>query len=347
MRRLFEISEQGWKYTRLPAGMCCLAAILLMYCTQARPLDDTAAIPDATDRTYKDWMSKSGVMTGSLAVMKNGVIVKSFDYGDLKATRPAPIASLSKAVTAVCLAHLIDEGRLSFATPLGTALAQTFQKSGEPVDARFKTITIEQLLKHRSGLPREAARIGNLPRNMSETFSKVLLTQLEADPGTKMSYSNIGYLTLGMVVEAVARIDYEEYCRHQALEPMKATGSIDPQLRSRAPNGGWQISAIDYAKFVQAFDHGSAVLGPRSLAWLESQNGRPDYGLGTFLQHTSRGINYWHDGSVATQLGGGSYFFKAYNGWTVMVLFVRRVESAAYGDLAKRINGTILPAQAL
>src|SRR5262249_5163133 len=280
---------------------------------------------------------------GSLATMKNGVIVRPFGYGDLQASQPAPIASLAKAVTAVCLAHLIDEGRLSFSAPLGMVLAQTFKKLGEPVDARFKAITIEQLLKHRSGLPREPARVGNQSREMSETFSKVLLTQLETEPGAKMSYSNIGYLTLGMVAEAVTGSNYESYCKRVALEPLKASGSIDPQLQWRAPNGGWRISAVDYAKFVQAFDHHSVVLGPRSLGWLESQKGNPDYGLGTFLRHTPKGINYWHDGSVAAQVGGGSYFITAYNGWTVVVLFVRRVESSAHRDLSERLLHAMVP----
>jgi len=275
--------------------------------------------------------------------MKNGVIVKSFGYGDLQASQLAPVASLSKAVTAVCLARLIDEGRISFASSLGTILAQTFKKFGEPIDARFRAITIEQLLKHRSGLPREPVQVGNRPRDISETFSKVLLTRLETDPGTKMSYSNIGYLTLGIVIEAVTGDAYEDYCKRVALEPMKASGSIDPALQARAPNGGWRISAIDYAKFAQAFDHHSVVLGPRSLSWLESQKENPDYGLGTFLRHTSKGINYWHDGSVATQIGGGSYFIKAYNGWTVAVLFVRRVESGAYRDLNERLVRAMLP----
>ena len=114
-------------------------------------------------------MSKNGLTTGSLATMKNGVVVKSFGYGNLQASQHAQIASLSKAVTAVCVAHLVDEGRLSFSAPLG--MVQTIKKLGEPVDARFKAITIEQLLKHRSGLPREPVRVGNLPRTMSETFS--------------------------------------------------------------------------------------------------------------------------------------------------------------------------------
>ena len=37
---------------------------------------------------------------------------------------PVPVASLSKAVTAVCVAGLIERGRLSFETPLSQALAQ-------------------------------------------------------------------------------------------------------------------------------------------------------------------------------------------------------------------------------
>jgi CubicO group peptidase (beta-lactamase class C family) len=343
MDTLIDTSDHLWTRWRVAEGLCCLAAVLLLFCTPARTLDDTDVIPDALDRTYKEWMSKNDLTTGSLAAMKDRVVVKSFGYGNLQASQPAQIASLSKAVTAVCLAHLIDEGRLSFAAPLGMVLAQTFKKFGEPVDARFKAITIEQLLKHRSGLPREPARVGNPPRDMSETFSKVLLTQLETEPGAKMSYSNIGYLTLGMVTQAVTGSNYESYCKRMALEPLKISGSIDPQLQWRAPNGGWRISAVDYAKFVQAFDHHSVVLGARSLGWLESQNENPDYGLGTFLRHTSKGINYWHDGSVATQIGGGSYFVKAYNGWTVVVLFVRRVESSAHRDLGERLVRAMLP----
>ena len=61
------------------------------------------------------------------------------------------------------------------------------------------------------------------------------------------------------------------------------------------------------------------------------------------MRHTSKGINYWHDGSVATQIGGGSYFVKAHNGWTVVVLFVRRVEPGAIRDLGERLVRAMLP----
>jgi CubicO group peptidase (beta-lactamase class C family) len=78
MRKLLDAMDCSWTYLRLIAGPCCLAGLLLLLCTPARPLDDTAAIPDALDRTFKEWMSKSGVQAASLAVMKDSMIVKSF-----------------------------------------------------------------------------------------------------------------------------------------------------------------------------------------------------------------------------------------------------------------------------
>src|SRR5215467_1643484 len=102
MDTLIDTSNHLWMRWRVAEGLCCLAAVLLLFCTPAHTLDDTDAIPGALDRTYKEWMSKNDLTTGSLATMKNGVVVKSFDYGNLKASQPAQIASLSKAVTAVC-----------------------------------------------------------------------------------------------------------------------------------------------------------------------------------------------------------------------------------------------------
>jgi CubicO group peptidase (beta-lactamase class C family) len=237
----FAVSDRGLVRAVLAACLWCLA-LWLVVGTPAVALDG-AAIPDALDRTYREWMSQNRLTTGSLAVMKDGAVVKSFGYGGLAATQPAPIASLSKAITAVCIARLVDEGRLSFTAPLATVLAPTFRKLGEPVDRRFKAITVEQLLKHRSGMRRDAPPEGATPRTMSETFSKVVRTPLEWDADARMSYSNIGYLTLGMVVEAVTGEDYETRCRRTVLAPMKAFGAIAPELRWRAQ---WRLAGFSH-----------------------------------------------------------------------------------------------------
>jgi Beta-lactamase/ABC transporter substrate binding protein len=191
------------------------------------------------------------------------------------------VASLSKAITGVCIARLIDEGHLSFSSPLGVVLSGSFQKFKQPVDARFPSVTIEQLLMHRGGLVRELPPGDTEPRELDDMFRKVLAIPLEADPGAKMSYSNIGYRIRGKIVEVISKKSYEPYCRENVLTPMSASGSIE--RRGIGPSGGWRISPVDYAKFMEVFDPKSSLLGKESRAWLDTRHEVPTYGLGMFF----------------------------------------------------------------
>ena len=65
---------------------------------------------------------------------------------------PSLIGSMSKPITGVCIATLIRDGKLAFTTPLRDALAGFFRRHGPPADRRLESVTIEQLLTHRSGL---------------------------------------------------------------------------------------------------------------------------------------------------------------------------------------------------
>jgi CubicO group peptidase (beta-lactamase class C family) len=293
---------------------------LLAGCSDARAQVSSAETVATLDGRLRGWMQEHHIGGASLAVMKDKVIVGSFGYGGMSPAKPARIASLSKAITAVCIARLIDEGRLSFTTPLGTVLAGAFRRGGEPVDTRFKTITIEQLLTHRAGLAREA-RPGPPARDLNGSFARIVLTPLEDNPGGRMSYSNIGYQTLGLVVETVSGTPYERRCGSTALAPMKASGAIDPELRQRAGGGGWRVSAIDYAKFIQVFDPDVGVLGDTSRAWQQALPGNPAYGLGTFLRRTAQGVTFWHTGRAAARERSGSLTVKSGSGWTAVVTF--------------------------
>jgi CubicO group peptidase (beta-lactamase class C family) len=68
------------------------------------------------------------------------------------ANAPTLIGSMSKAITAVAIATLIRDGKLSFVTPMSQAPAEFFKRQGRPSDRRFEAVTIEQLLVHRSGM---------------------------------------------------------------------------------------------------------------------------------------------------------------------------------------------------
>ena len=281
-------------------------------------------------------MSQYEVPAASLAIMKDGHLVATLGVGGMAAATPAAIASLSKAITGVCVAQIVDSGRLSFSAPLGSVLARTFARLGQPADPRFKAITVEQLLMHRAGLAREP-KGGPVARDMAGRFINTLATPLTDDPGGAMVYSNIGYGTLGMVVEAVTGSPYERYCRDAVLKPMQVAGTIDPRLQARASSGGWRVSAIDYARFIQVLDPVSPGLGPLARQWQAARNSAGAYGLGIFARRTPQGIVLNHSGRNALPERGGSFVIKFPNGWTAVAMFAGDPRGGV-ADLRQRLQ---------
>ena len=135
-------------------GSRCVAvfgpAILTSFLPAARPAH--AQTVDGIEQAWRTWMAGHGRKTGGLAVVHGGLAVREAAMGQEAVGAPVPVASLSKAVTAVCVAGLIERGRLSFETPLSQALARTMMRVGQPVDPRLSAVTISQLLVHRAGL---------------------------------------------------------------------------------------------------------------------------------------------------------------------------------------------------
>jgi len=122
---------------------------------------------------------------------------------------------------------------------------------------------------------------------------------------------------------------------------MGAAGSIDPVLRYRASNGGWRVSAIDYAKFIQVFDPNVHALGPVAQKWQDTLSGNPSYGLGTFIRRTPRGRMFWHSGRAAPGEHGersGAYTMKFPNGWTTVITFDGDPRGS---DLRQRLEGAV------
>jgi CubicO group peptidase (beta-lactamase class C family) len=336
------LSVRGCQLWCVGAGLAGLLLIASAFNTPAQAqvarAQDNARISASFDALLRVWMTEHQVPAASLAATKDGQLITTLGYGGMDANRPERIASLSKAITGVCIARLVDEGRLSFTTRLGMVLANAFRRFGQAVDPRFNNISIEQLLMHRAGLAREAA--GPRAQHMAGHFMSALATPLADAPGGTMSYSNIGYLTLGEVVEALT-CDYEKYCNKVALAPMRASGSIDAALRARAPNGGWRVSAVDYARFLQVFDPGPAGLGSAARSWLESRNEDPLYGLGVQMRRTAHGLVLSHSGRVAARERGGAYFIKFDSGWTVVVAFAGDPGRDSTRNLRQRLEAAV------
>lgn len=120
------------------------------------------------------------------------------------------IGSLVKPLTAVAVLKAEEEGFLSTADPLGEHFPDA------PADKRG--ITIEQLLRHRSGFQ---DYIGDDYETISrsEAIQRILTAPLEHPPGTERAYSNSGYTLLAIILEVATGQSYEAYVREEVLEP--------------------------------------------------------------------------------------------------------------------------------
>ena len=131
--------------------MHCFRVLILAFLLAATGLPAAAQTVADIEQAWRGWMSRNGRTTGGLAVLHQGRVAHEAVMGRDGIGQPLPMASLSKAVTGVCIAGLIEGGRLAFDTPLSQSLQRTIARVGAPVDPRLLGVTVAQLLTHRAG----------------------------------------------------------------------------------------------------------------------------------------------------------------------------------------------------
>jgi len=126
------------------------------------------------------------------------------------------IGSVTKQFTAIGILKLQEEGLLN--------LSDSIQKYLPKFPVKNKTITIEHLLTHTSGL-KEITELdvffNQLMKNGSDPDSLVNYFKdfpLEFDPGEKFSYNNSGYHLLGLIIEKVSGLKYNRYIKTNLLD---------------------------------------------------------------------------------------------------------------------------------
>ena len=275
-------------------------------------------------RVLEAWVAKHHIRQASIVVRHNGRIVHQAGLGEDPGA-PVPIASLSKAITGTCIATLVRDGKLSFETPVSTALAKFIARHGRPADPRLGRVTISQLLTHRAGLAsnddgQDAASRTALdsylathsPREPAgpDYVRAVLASRLDREPGAKFAYSNADYLLLGAIIEEATGARYEDYCRAAVLAPTGASGTLDPDLAVLWAFGGWRMDGANYLAFYEIFDPRTSPLGPRAFEWMSNRSGKTYgrtkypvwYGLGVRLRDRGQGLEVWHTGSWSRRL---------------------------------------------
>ena len=194
-----------------------------------------------------------------------GVGLEAATPGD-DVRRLLPVASLSKSVTAIGIALLVQQGKLSLDAKLGDLLDTYSKQHGKPLDPSLRELTVRRLLAHRAGLPTNGF---NDPVN--GLFSGLAIRRVggsadffnyldagEAGHSTGKSdfvYSNVSYLLLGMVIEAVSGEDYKDFCEKYIFAPLGVTDAKLPESwRLLAPFAGWQMSTGALLKVWRVFD---------------------------------------------------------------------------------------------
>jgi CubicO group peptidase (beta-lactamase class C family) len=158
------------------------------------------------DRAVKQGLSAGGFPGAAVVVGRRGAIVWQKGYGSSDwgfglpsvdaASTLYDLASLTKVVaTSAAAMVLYDRGKLKLDAPVSHYLPDF--RGGEK-----NRVTVRDLLTHRSGLP--AGRSLASAHNAREARRLVLATPLEASPGTRTEYSDVGADVLGFVVEAIA-----------------------------------------------------------------------------------------------------------------------------------------------
>jgi CubicO group peptidase (beta-lactamase class C family) len=158
------------------------------------------------------------------------------------------IGSVTKLFTALLMAFLVEDGRLLPSTSLGHCLPGI----GTWADPRLPMIPLEQLVSHRSGLPRLPTNIDLSGPNPYADYSSTLLYQyleiatLATDQGQAYVYSNLGTGLLGHVIEKTASSSLVELWHDRVFAPlsMKDTGiALNASWSSRLVQGYFRDDA--------------------------------------------------------------------------------------------------------
>src|SRR4029077_7965973 len=132
------------------------------------------------------------------------------------------IASLGKQFTAACILLLQERGRLNIHDSISRYL------SGLP--ETWQPVTIHQLLTHTSGIPNytnspQIAKLNRTGATPQEMIALVADKPLDFKSGTKWSYTNTGYILLGMIIEKASGQPYNNVLKGNILDPLGMTNS--------------------------------------------------------------------------------------------------------------------------
>ena len=297
--------------------------------------EEPTNINDSITQQIKEYVGKmadNDNFSGAILVAKNDTVLfkKAYGYAHLglkvlnNIDTKFNYASIGKTFTAIAIFQLMEQGKLSLSDTVGKFLMDY------PNDVIRDSVTVEQLLSHKSGVPNYFGKNTFLEsskdryRTLDDLSVLYENEPMEATPGERYAYRNTNYILLGRIVERITGIPYDDYIEEHVLQAasMSNTGNFDTDhpienaaegytLSDVYPNtfkinvhtfpvkgspaGGGYTTLEDLHRFTLAIKN-NTLLNEASTALLTTPFGQSGYGYGMQFVHTEDGHIYGHSG---------------------------------------------------
>lgn len=226
----------------IPASVLC-ALFVLPSGVVSQP--ESPAAPrdiDAFHDRFNAELKIHGVVGGGFALVARDRPFEEFLTGEARNDPHRPIdadtsynwASITKTMTAIAILQLRDRGKLSLDDPAVKYVPELRQAHDEygPIE----TITIRHLLSHSAGFrnptwpwdcddPKNCDWQPFEPTRWMQVAAMLPYTHVAFKPGAAWSYSNLGYVFLGQIIERLTGDDFEVYIDKNILKPLGMTES--------------------------------------------------------------------------------------------------------------------------
>jgi CubicO group peptidase (beta-lactamase class C family) len=331
----------SWRL-RATTSAIILAAWVALFplMASAAPAAAPHATPDfgAIDAYVLAQMSMEHIPGVALGIVHGNQIVhlRGFGVADQAGAAVTPqtdfsISSMTKSFTAVAIMQLVEQGQVALDAPVQRYLPW-FRVATPGASA---TITVRELLNQTSGISHYAGNLviaGDKAETMKQAAQALATLPLDTPPGAAFQYSNVNYVTLGLIVEAASGQPYATYVQQHIFAPLQMTSSATivnpPPQRDMAtgyhwwyglpvassyrnppddlPAGGIISNAQDMAHYLIAHLNGGSygsvsILTPDSIALLHHAIVFPSvttdpYAMGWYDVHVDRTPVLWHSG---------------------------------------------------
>jgi D-alanyl-D-alanine carboxypeptidase len=170
-------------------------------------------------------LGSKNVFSGAILIAHNGMTVMDQAWGMANTHEQIAnttdtqfcMGSMNKMFTAVAVLQLVQQGKLSLDAPIGNYWHDY------PNRDLASRVTIRQLLSHTGGTgdiftpEYEAHRLET--RSLADYITLFGKRPVRFGPGTRMEYSNYGFILLGRLIELISGDTYESYVQKHVYAP--------------------------------------------------------------------------------------------------------------------------------